>query len=380
MIAETKLRVLVTTVPASAGGGILEVHRILFLSSSLRSFHITLWPCMSPLPYTEPFAARITRVAIGSLRMLFFLARNRDVRVVHINSTPDIKAVLRDALLLLVTRFFRRHAVVQLHSEIKEEFPYVLRPVWRYLIRNSRYVLVLSRADVKRLESQHPSTRFQYVPNAVRTRDFAGKPKRSDFPGIPATHRVILCASRCIREKGLFELLEAVPHVLTEHPLVSFLLAGDGPELPGLKAAVKESRLSDHVHLLGHLGYQELVGVFISSDIFILPSYSEGLPNVILQALAAGLPIVATHVGGIPDVLMDGKNGLLIAPRNVKQIAEAVSVLLADRDLCEQMSARNLRLAREKYDVDVVADLLGRVYRKAAGPVVGDRGRQASSD
>jgi glycosyltransferase involved in cell wall biosynthesis len=164
----------------------------------------------------------------------------------------------------------------------------------------------------------------------------------------------------------LYELLEAVPQVLREHPDVSFLFAGDGPELPGLKAVVEERRLSDHVHLLGHLGYQELVEVLLFSSIFILPSYSEGMPNGVLQALAAGLPVVATHVGGIPDILTHGENGLLIGPRNVDQIVEALSALLRNNELCERMRACNRRLAREKYDVDIIADLLAHVYREAA--------------
>jgi glycosyltransferase involved in cell wall biosynthesis len=367
MRPEGKFGVLVTTVPEAAGGGILGAHRILFQSPILlQSFNVTLWPYMSPLPYTEHIVWRIKRVAIESVRMLFFLMRHRDVRVVHINSTPDTKAVLRDALLMLFTLVLRRYTVLQLHSEIKKNLPYVVRTAWRFLIGNARFVLVLSRVDAQRLKSQHACARVKFVPNAVRSCDFTVQANKRLSFAIPAEHRLILSASRCIREKGLYELLDAIPQVLMEYPRVSFLFAGTGPELPRLRAAVKERGLAAHVRFLGHLQYEELIEVFVSSDIFVLPSYSEGLPNVILQALAAGLPIVATHVGGIPDVLLHGENGLLIPPRDAKKIAEALLALLADRSLCERMRAHNLRLAREKYDVDVVADLLRGVYMEAA--------------
>jgi glycosyltransferase involved in cell wall biosynthesis len=143
----------------------------------------------------------------------------------------------------------------------------------------------------------------------------------------------ILYAGYLTGEKGLPILLEAFEELLKRHP-VALTLAGDGPLRPELEELVKRRGLADHVTFTGFLPYQELINqLFDRADIFVLPSLSEGVPKVIFEAKARGLPIVATRVGGVPDFISDEINGLLVPPGSSPALCQAMERIITNGEL-----------------------------------------------
>jgi glycosyltransferase involved in cell wall biosynthesis len=118
---------------------------------------------------------------------------------------------------------------------------------------------------------------------------------------------------------------------LLEHPSAQVLLVGDGPERKALERESKRISIADRVHFVGFVAHDRLPGVLAHADVLVLPSLYEELGTVLLEAMQAGLPIVASKTGGIPDVIEDGVNGLLVPPGNPGALARAIDRLLADR-------------------------------------------------
>ncbi len=152
------------------------------------------------------------------------------------------------------------------------------------------------------------------------------------------SHVVIIIVARFHPVKGHAYLLEAIPYILDKAPHCRFLLVGEGPLEGELSAQIDERKLTDKVFILGVRN--DVPRLLTASDIMILPSLEEGLPNVILEGMAAGLPIVATSVGGIPELVIDRTTGILVPPGNANALAESTLELVNDRQLAKEMGAQ----------------------------------------
>lgn len=155
--------------------------------------------------------------------------------------------------------------------------------------------------------------------------------------------------------KGYDILLRAAGLLRTRQPKVQFLLAGEGEEAPHLKRLAEELQVDDRVFFPGW--QQELPQVLSALDLFVLPSRNEGMGRVLVHAMAMGTPIVATRVGGIPEVLGEGETGLLVAPDDPAELAAAIERLLTDRALAGKIGEAGRRRA-SAYSADkMVADI-----------------------
>lgn len=179
---------------------------------------------------------------------------------------------------------------------------------------------------------------------------------------IPSDHFKVLMAGRLAKGKGFEELIQAAKKVVKQEKKISFLIAGEGELEWKIKKSVRDNGLEDHFLLLGYR--DDLHRVMKAADLFVLPSHAEGTPRVITEAMAARLPVIATRVGGIPEQIEDGKNGLLIEPKNPDQLAEAILRLMNDRELRLQMGregyerAQRFSLSRTLEDLDAFYDNL----------------------
>ena len=177
------------------------------------------------------------------------------------------------------------------------------------------------------------------IANAVDVRSFRPPSGGSGNPRI-------IGIGRFAYPKDFTTLLEALARVRAHCRTV---LAGDGPALPAVAAAVQKDGLSERVELLG--ARADIAELLARSDVFVLSSSSEGFPVSILEAMAAGLPVVATDVGGVAEAVEDGETGLLVPPADSEALARALERLVSDADLRRRLGAAGRARALRLFDV-----------------------------
>jgi glycosyltransferase involved in cell wall biosynthesis len=225
-------------------------------------------------------------------------------------------------------------------GRLTDRFIAVSEAVARHLIENKRVpahkiTVIRNGRDLSRF---HPVSRIQTI--EARAELNLGK----DPP-------VILMLARFSVEKGHQLLIDAVRQLVEHWPRLVVLLAGDGPLEQDIKTQSTEFGLNDNVRFLGYRS--DTQKLFAASDVVVLPSKIEGLPLVAVEALASGRPVVATAVGGTPEVVIDHQTGLLAPPEDPSRFAEALNHLLSDPGLRTRMGTRGRSLVEERFDVRV---------------------------
>jgi glycosyltransferase involved in cell wall biosynthesis len=187
-----------------------------------------------------------------------------------------------------------------------------------------------------------PAVDIQVIPNGVDCEYFA---PASTCRGPDDPFRMLF-VGRVVRQKGLSYLLDALGTVKARGTADWQLrIVGDGPMRPHLEAQAAHCDIADLVEFTGWLPFEQIPDEMRSANLFVLPSIIEGMPLVLLQAMACGLPVVATKVSGSVDLVQPGRNGLLVPAKDPALLAEALISLLGDRARCSQMGARSREIA-----------------------------------
>jgi glycosyltransferase involved in cell wall biosynthesis len=176
--------------------------------------------------------------------------------------------------------------------------------------------------------------------------------------------RVVLSVGRLSLEKGHSDLLEALGMLreLDSELKFKLVIVGDGPERARLEGMTREQKLTQRVLFVGHV--EDVAPYYAIADALALPSHSEGSPNVLLEAMAGGLPIVATNVGGVPEIAVDGKSGLLVPPQNPRLFAAALHRLLTSPSLARALAAQAQAHVEDHFSPESYAESLIRIYQK----------------
>lgn len=210
---------------------------------------------------------------------------------------------------------------------------------------------------------------IEVVPNGVNVRKFHNAPTSvisTEATGLAAESeveksrirlqsngRTIISVSRLVKKNGVGDLIQAMKFLSSD---VQLVIAGIGELEAELKQCAVSLNLSDRVHFLGNVNHSELSKYLWASDVFCRPSLSEGLGNAFLEAMAAGVPIVGTNIGGIPDFLKDGETGLFCKVNDPKDIAHQIKRILDDPALAEKLRVNGKKLVEEKYNWEVISE------------------------
>jgi glycosyltransferase involved in cell wall biosynthesis len=165
--------------------------------------------------------------------------------------------------------------------------------------------------------------------------------------------------------KGLTTLFDALEALRPRVP-VELFVAGIGDCESDLKQAARQHRLRDHIHWLGVVHHADLPAFYCAADAFILPSYAEGTPTVLLEAMASGTPTVITRVGGVPDIVRHGENGLLFEPGDAATLRRLIEQLAGDRQFGDRLAENALRDV-QSHSLHRQAMRIGEIYRGARG-------------
>jgi len=183
--------------------------------------------------------------------------------------------------------------------------------------------------------------------------------------GLPKNRKIILSVRRLVYKNGLDTLIESVPLLTRDHPDLLFVVAGKGPSRKLIEDRIKELGIDANIKLTGFVPDRLLPLYYDAADYFILPSASgEGLPLVLLEAMACGLPVIATTVGGTPEIIKHMKNGVLVPPRNPEAMAETMSKLLSEERLGATIGEEARRIVEDRFTWEKNLRQLQDIYKK----------------
>jgi glycosyltransferase involved in cell wall biosynthesis len=355
-------RVLVVgPLPPPLGGGQLLLE-MLVRSSLARDFELDVvdtskgvlrWAVERPSWRTPLYFARdIGRLVPALLRL------QPEVVVVHASGSLSF---VRDWIFMLAARIRGARVVCHYHGTLHTRFPSTLTPAGRFfgraMMAAADRVIVVAPGYRDRFAAAWGRDDVAWSPNVADVAQIqaaSGKPNPWLAPG----ERGVLFVGRLSETKGIWDLIEAMPSVVTRHPEVRFLLVGVAEteaQEPVLRAAVAERGLEARVRFLGSLDAPEKALAYACASVFVSPSWTEAFPLVIPEAMAAGLPMVLTAVGAIPDLVHDGEDGFLVPPRDPAALADRVNRLLDDEALRARVAAHVRERAPREFDVEVGA-------------------------
>jgi glycosyltransferase involved in cell wall biosynthesis len=305
-----------------------------------------------------PCRGRVDRSTVREVRQFI---RDQDVRILHCHG---YKSNLYGYLASMGTAAKR---VTTCHNWTDADWKLALY-AWldRRVMRRYETVVSVSDPLTRQLEGHGiPASRIVTIPNGVSVERFesvAEPPGLRAELGLEPHDRVVAVIGRLSPEKGQAILLEAAAKVLADHPGARFLLVGDGPTRGELAALAESLGIASAVMLCGNRG--DIENIYAVADLVTIPSTTEGLPVVLLEAMAAGTPVVATRVGAIPTVTEGGTAAVLVDPGDPAGLAEGIGRVLGDARLRERMTTAASRRVRETYSSHAMARRYEEVYHR----------------
>lgn len=238
------------------------------------------------------------------------------------------------------------------------------RLAYRWVSRHATMVAVSE--DLKRFIVQNVGIDSARIPVLYNGVDVPLPPDPADIEAcrremnLPESDRVIGVVGNLYPVKGHQYLIDAIPAVLGKYPNTSFLFAGRGHLESDLKQQVNRLGLDKQVHFLGLR--QDIPRILALLDVFVLPSLSEGLSMAILEAMMAGRPVIATRVGGNPEIVLDGETGFLVPSKDSHALAESLITLLKDRHLANQFGEKGKRRAEDQFSLQTMVNAYQSLY------------------
>jgi glycosyltransferase involved in cell wall biosynthesis/serine acetyltransferase len=242
------------------------------------------------------------------------------------------------------------------------------RRILRHVQNFSSRIIANSQAveDFLVREDGFDRRQIRVVRNGVDFKRFANASgdREKLFPNLGREDRLIaVVANMNVKSKGHSDLIAAGQEICQEFPGAKFLCIGDGIERRELERTVEELRLHNHFLFLGRR--DDVPNILACCDLFVLPSWAEGLPNSVLEAMAAGVPVVATRVGGIPEIIADGVGGLLVPAQDSRALAAAIAQLLRDPQRAQRFAEVAQKRARTEFSYERLLAALDRLYRES---------------
>lgn len=244
---------------------------------------------------------------------------------------------------------------------------YVGQPVRRFLdreliSRRSSAFVAVSRDDARKMvevEGVEPG-KIRFLPNGIAPlAPPTGKDVRAEL-GLGADAPVLLSVGVLRPQKALEVLVDATAHLRAEHPGVRVLIAGTGPEEDRLRARIAERGVEENVVLLGNR--RDVPDLLTVADVCVSSSDFEGSPLAVMEYMAAGKPVVATAVGGVPDLIEEGAHGFLVPPRDPEALAERCARLLRSPELRATLGEAARSRQREEFDLDAMVRRVEELY------------------
>jgi glycosyltransferase involved in cell wall biosynthesis len=316
---------------------------------------------------TENLGARLARL-IASPFALASAILTRNAAIVHLNTSLNTRAFWRDLAYMAVAKLCGRRVLYQVHGgALPRRFfgrSRIFTAFLRVMLRVPDAIVVLAQSELAAYREFVPGQSISVIPNSIDCAAYANWVRVEPAPESPL-HLAYL--GRLDREKGLHEALEGLALALAQGSAARLVIAGSGPDEVSLRRLVQDLRLADHVAFTGPVFGESKLALIRDADVFLFPTYAEGLPYALLEFMMAGAAPITTRVGAIPDVVLDGVHGMFVPMRDPHSIAQAITRLAADRGLLARMSAACRNRISDSYSIERLAGRFRPLYRELAG-------------
>jgi len=359
-----KPRVLmVGPTPPPTGGVATQV--ALLLSSSLKTEYSLLH--FDPEMPSVRSGARppIPQRLLASFRMMaryLGALHSKRIQVVHLHAS-SFPGVYEKALMAILAKLLRRKAVLHLHGGAFQDSWRKSRAKWAisWCLAVPDSVVVLSEGWAKITQAIAPNATIDVVPTSIRAGRYG--------PSLPADGDAVqvLFLGWVIRAKGVFDLADAVARIRAEVPPFEVHVVGDGVDREALQRTIMELSLAGRIRVHGWQDEEKKIRFLQTADLFVLPTYAEGLPVALLEAMAAGLPVITTPVGAIPEVVTPGVHGELVQPGDVPALASALEKLCGDAELRQRYGRAGQTKVRSEFDIEKGAARVASIYQRLLG-------------
>lgn len=356
-----RMRVLITH--PDARGGVSNYYRQLRGRFTMPVHHFVVGRILGE----QGYLSRTLRILSAYWRFVTLLRKNR-IDLVHLNPSLDPKSFVREGLFALLARASKKKVIIFFHGwkkscEVRIERYFLW--MFRWFFGKAEAMIVLSNENKETLERWRFTQPIYKEVTVINDDELVGFDIQNVLEKRQSSrmHRILFLA-RIIKEKGIYETLEAVSLVQSKHPTVELVIAGDGAELDN----VRSSALARNFHNVTFAGYvrdEEKRRRFEEAHIFCLPSYAEGCPVAVLEAMSYGLPVVTRSVGGVVDFFEDGEHGFMSESLDPDVLAGQIEKLLLDKNLYKRISLNNYEYAQSRFLASDAALRLERIYEIA---------------
>ncbi len=354
------MKVALCTPDLRTFGGIASLVRTWLESPELDSVDLRMFRVSTGGPKLKKAAY----AAAGPMRLWAALAAGYRPDVGHVHF-GGMASMIREAGYVAALEAFGVPWVAHTHAPLN-----LIRPAERSSVYRQVIQQVLSRADAiiavtAALEPQIREWTGGRVPihTVYNPVDPAALPEPSNNDGPPE----VLFLGLMVRDKGVYDIIDVAQQVRDVVPDVRFTLGGDGPELEQVESAVAAAGVGQFVHTPGWISGDALTQAFGRASVFCLPSYNEGFPVCIVEAMVVGLPVISTDVWGIPEAVVDGETGVIHAAGDQEALAKGLIGLLGDRERARAMGQAGRQRAMTTFSRDVLVRQTREIWEGLVG-------------
>jgi glycosyltransferase involved in cell wall biosynthesis len=291
---------------------------------------------------------------LSTFKLVYVLLFNRKIKIIHIHGA-SYGSFYRKFIVFFIGKYiFGKKVIYHIHGGGFPVFYGKSGPFSKRLIKTfiakADIVICLSQSWNDYFKSNFKTKRLVILSNVI---DY---PEKS-VEHTKSTIMTFLFFGLVCKEKGIFDLVEVIGKNKDKYRNRIKLKIGGNGEIQYLKELINKHQIEDIVEFIGWVVSEEKKKVLNGADVFILPSYNEGVPISILEAMSYGKPIIATNVGGIPEIVIMNKNGLLIDPGKPDQIEKAIDTLLENPELVKELGENSEKMIQKNLPHSVIKEL-----------------------
>ncbi len=316
-------------------------------------------------PIEESTFAFIKRF-FGDYIRYYRLLKKEQFDIVHINTSYNLKSYFRDSIFTLISKMLKVKTVVYWHGwrwDFEQKIARKILPFFHFTFGKADAMICLANEFLDRLKS-YGYNKPVYLETTVVEDIIMNHTNGTVSANALASkngNKVILFLSRVEKAKGIYETIDSFQSLQSKYPHLILNIAGTGSELESVKQYVAENNVQ-RVNFLGWIDGKQKAHALHDSDIFVLASYSEGMPICVLEAMASGKSVVTTDVGGIKDFFEDGQMGLKVKVKDTVDLEQKFEKLLSNPELMENIGKYNADYAKKRFSAIQVAKRLESIY------------------